>query len=68
MKKRKTPFYVPVLWLITGVLWSITFTVNVTRGYAETWVIVIQGFTAAISFVDAYVNYKRYKKDKEDTL
>jgi len=67
MEKKKTPFYVPVLWLITGVMWSVTFISNLIRGYTEIWVIVIQGLAAAISFIDAYVSYKRYKKDKENT-
>ena len=69
MKKKepqKTPLYVPVLWYITTLMWTITFCVNYSRlPYNGEGLVMLQGMTVVASFAAAVANTIRYMKTKE---
>ena len=69
MKKKeqqKTPLYVPVLWYITTLMWTITFSVNLSRlPYSGEGLVILQGMTVVASFAAAVANTIRYMKTKE---
>jgi len=69
MKKKepkKTPFYVPVLWYITTLMWTITFSVNFSRlPYSGKGLVILQGMTVVASLAAAIANTVRYRKTKD---
>ena len=69
MKKKeqqKTPLYVPVLWYITTLMWTITFCVNLTRlPYIGGGLVILQGMTVLASLAAAIANTVRYLKTKD---
>ncbi|MBR5266978.1 MAG: hypothetical protein IKU20_02135 [Lachnospiraceae bacterium] len=69
MKKKeqqKTPLYVPVLWYITTLMWTITFSVNLSRlPYSGEGLVILQGMTVVVSFAAAVANTVRYLKTKD---
>ena len=69
MKKKeqqKTPLYVPVLWYITTLMWTITFSVNLSRlPYSGGDLVILQGMTVLASLAAAIANTVRYLKTKD---
>ena len=69
MKKKeqqKTPLYVPVLWYITTLMWTITFSVNLSRlPYSGEGLVILQGMTVLASLAAAIANTVRYLKTKD---
>ena len=69
MKKKeskKTPFYVPALWYITTLMWTITFSVNFSRlPYSGKGLVILQGMTVVASLAAAIANTVRYRKTKD---
>ena len=65
-KQKKTPLYVPVLWYITTLMWTITFFVNYSRlPYSGEGLVILQGMTVVASFAAAVGNTVRYLKTKD---
>ncbi len=65
-EQKKTPLYVPVLWYITTLMWTITFGVNYSRlPYSGEGLVILQGMTVVVSFAAAVVNTVRYLKTKD---
>ena len=65
-KQKKTPLYVPVLWYITTLMWTITFFVNYSRlPYSGEGLVILQGMTVVASFAAAVANTVRYLKTKD---
>jgi len=65
-KSKKTPFYVPVLWYITTLMWTITFSVNFSRlPYSGKGLVILQGMTVVASLAAAIANTVRYRKTKD---
>ena len=65
-KQKKTPLYVPVLWYITTLLWTITFCVNYSRlPYSGEGLVILQGITVVASFAAAVANTVRYRSAKD---
>ena len=65
-KPKKTPLYVPVLWYITTLMWTITFCVNYSRLlYSGEGLVILQGMTVVASLAAAVANTIRYMKTKE---
>lgn len=69
MKKKeqqKTPLYVPVLWYITTLMWTITFSVNLSRlPYSGEGLVILQGMTVLASLAAAVANTMRYRRTKD---
>ena len=69
MKKKepqKTPLYVPALWYITTLMWTITFCVNYSRlPQSGEGLVILQGMTVVASLAAAVANTIRYMKTKE---
>lgn len=65
-EQKKTPLYVPVLWYITTLMWTITFFVNYSRlPYSGEGLVILQGMTVVASFAAAVANTVRYLKTKD---
>ena len=65
-EQKKTPLYVPVLWYITTLMWTITFFVNYSRlPYSGEGLVILQGMTVVASFAAAVANIVRYLKTKD---
>ena len=65
-KQKKTPLYVPVLWYITTLMWTITFCMNYSRlPYSGEGLVILQGMTVVASFAAAVANTIRYTKTKD---
>jgi len=65
-EQKKTPLYVPVLWYITTLMWTITFCVNYSRlPYSGKGLVILQGMTVAASLAAAIANTIRYKRTKD---
>ena len=69
MKKKdqkKTPLYIPVLWYITTLMWTITFSVNYSRlPYSGEGLVILQGMTVVASLAAAIANTIRYQRTKD---
>ena len=65
-KQKKTPLYVPVLWYITTLMWTIIFCMNYSRlPYSGEGLVILQGMTVVASFAAAVANTIRYTKTKD---
>ena len=65
-KQKKTPLYVPVLWYITTLMWTITSCMNYSRlPYSGEGLVILQGMTVVASFAAAVANTVRYLKTKD---
>ena len=65
-EQKKTPLYVPVLWYITTLMWTITFSVNYSKlPYSGEGLVILQGMTVVASFAAAVANTIRYMKTKD---
>ena len=63
MKQRKpVPRYVPILWFITTLLWTITFSLNLARN-GVSGLLYLQGATVLVSLAAALVNLHRCRRD-----
>lgn len=63
MKQRKpVPRYVPILWFITTLLWTITSCRNLSHG-GTGGSLLLQGATVLVSLAAALVNLHRCRRD-----
>ena len=65
MKAKKIPAYVPVLWYVTTLLWTVTFSVNFSRMGPEEPLVWLQGAVVIVSLIAAVANAVRYRRAKE---
>ena len=64
MKNKKISVIVPILWVFTTVVWTISFISNLEyHGLSDT-LVILQGATVLISLATAIANFIRYKKTK----
>ena len=64
-EQKKTPLYVPVLWYITTLMWTITFCVNYSRlPYSDKGLVVLQGMTVAASLAAVIANTISYRRTR----
>lgn len=62
--KKKISVIVPILWVFTTVVWTISFIINLEYyGFSDT-LVILQGATVLISLATAIANFIRYKKAK----
>ena len=67
MKQRKAvPHFVPVLWFITTLLWTITFCRNLSHN-GTSGSLLLQAATVLVSLAAALVNLHRYRRDRNHT-
>lgn len=63
MKQRKpVPLFVPILWFITTLLWTITFSLNLARN-GVSGLLYLQGATVLVSLAAALVNLHRWHRN-----
>ena len=63
MKQRKpVPRFVPILWFITTLLWTITFCRNLAHG-GTSGSLLLQAATVLVSLAAALVNLHRCRRD-----
>ena len=66
MKQRKpTLLITPVLWFITTGLWTVTFSLNLSRGITGPGLLMLQGATVLVSLGAALTNLYRYRRDRQ---
>ena len=64
MKNKKVSVIVPILWVFTTVVWTISFIINLEyHGLSDT-LVILQGATVLVSLAAAIINFTRYKKTK----
>ena len=66
MKKKKTPLYVPILWVFTTAMWIVTVSVRISYGETQGFLFVMQCATVLISGAAAVANFIRYRRSKSD--
>lgn len=64
-ERKKTPLYVPVLWYMTTILWTITFCTNLSHRSWSDGLVIMQGLTVLSSLAAAVANTVRYIKTKD---
>ena len=65
--KKRIPFYVPILWVFTTIMWTIVAVANTTVAGFSHGLLAVQYATAILSGGAAIVNYIRYKRGKGDS-
>lgn len=64
MKNKKVSVMVPILWIFTTVMWTISFIRNLEyRGLSDT-LVILQGATVLLSLAAAIISFIRYIKTK----
>jgi hypothetical protein len=68
LKKKKTPLYVPILWVFVTGTWIVTVSFRISIGDTQGFLFVMQCATVFVSGAAAVANFIRYKrsKNKED--
>ena len=64
MKNKKVSVIVPILWVFTTVVWTISFIMNLEYYGLSDMLVILQGATVLVSFAAAIVYFIRYKKTK----
>ena len=65
-KKKKTPLYVPILWVFTTGTWIGTVSIRISAGDTQGFLFVMQCATLLVSGAAAVANFIRYKRSKND--
>ena len=65
--KKKVPYYVPILWAITTVMWIAVVCLNSTDADFSPFWFTLQCATAILSGAAAVVNYIKYKRSNDDS-
>jgi len=66
MKKKKTPLYVPILWVFTTGTWILTVSIRISRGETQGFLFILQCATILVSGAAAVANFIRYKRSKKN--
>ena len=66
-KKQKMPLFVPILWFITTLFWTVNFALRLSSPYRDETGLVLTALAALASLFAALMNLWRYKRDKKET-
>ena len=65
-KKKKTPLFVPILWVFTTGTWILTVSIRISRGETQGGLFILQCATVLVSGAAAVANFIRYKRSKNN--
>ena len=66
MKKKKTPLYLPILWVFTTGMWIITVSTRINSGDTQGFMFILQCANVLVSAAAAVANFVRYKRSKNN--
>ena len=65
-KKKKTPLYVPILWVLTTGTLIVIVSIRISAGDTQGFLFVIQCATLLVSGAAAVANFIRYRRSKNN--
>jgi len=68
MKKKKTPLYVPILWIFVTVTWIVTVCIRISSGETQGFLFILQCANVLVSGGAAVSNYIRYKRSENNEV
>ena len=65
-KKKKTPLYLPILWVFTTGMWAIQVGNSISSGDTQGFLFIMQCANVLVSAAAVVANFIRYKRGKKN--